>query len=31
MQQQQFNEIQIDKLENDIQFISPIISVPIGQ
>jgi hypothetical protein len=31
MSQQQFNEIQIDKLENDIQFISPIISVPIGQ
>jgi hypothetical protein len=30
-QQQLFNEIQIDKFDNDIQFISPIISVPIGQ
>jgi hypothetical protein len=29
--QQQINEIQIEKMENDIQFISPIISVPIGQ
>jgi len=29
--QLQSNEIQIDKLENDIHFISPIISVPIGQ
>jgi len=30
-QQQQINEIQLDKLDNDIQFISPIMSVPIGQ
>jgi hypothetical protein len=29
--QQQINEIQLEKFENDIQFISPIISVPIGQ
>lgn len=29
--QQQINQIHIDKLENDIQFISPIVSVPIGQ
>jgi hypothetical protein len=29
--QQQISEIQIEKMENDIQFISPIISVPIGQ
>lgn len=29
--QQQINEIHLDKLENDIQYISPIISVPIGQ
>ena len=28
---QQITEIHLDKLENDIQFISPIISVPIGQ
>jgi hypothetical protein len=30
-QQQQINDVQLDKLDNDIQFISPIISVPIGQ
>ncbi|CAF0988996.1 unnamed protein product [Rotaria sp. Silwood1] len=30
-QQQQMNEIHIDKLDNDIHFISPIMSVPIGQ
>jgi len=29
--QQQINENQLDKLDNDVQFISPIISVPIGQ
>jgi len=29
--QQQINEIQIDKHENDVHFISPIMSVPIGQ
>ena len=29
--EQQINQIHIDKLENDIQFISPIVSVPIGQ
>ena len=29
--QQQIEEIHLDKLEEDIQFISPIISVPIGQ
>ncbi|CAM4790798.1 unnamed protein product [Rotaria magnacalcarata] len=30
-QQQHINEIQIDKLDNDIHFIQPIMSVPIGQ
>jgi len=29
--QQQINDNQLDKLENDVHFISPIISVPIGQ
>jgi hypothetical protein len=29
--QQQINDIQFDKLDGDIQFISPIISVPLGQ
>ena len=28
---QQINDIQLEKLEDDIQFISPIISVPLGQ
>ncbi|CAF0864894.1 unnamed protein product [Rotaria sordida] len=30
-QQQQIHEIQIEKLDNDVHFISPIMSVPIGQ
>ncbi|CAF4737108.1 unnamed protein product, partial [Rotaria magnacalcarata] len=30
-QQQHINEIQIDKLDNDIHFIQPIMSVPIEQ
>jgi hypothetical protein len=29
--EEQIKEIQLNKLENDIHFISPIISVPIGQ
>lgn len=30
-QEEKINEIQIDKLDTDIQFISPILSLPIGQ